>query len=80
MSTLLTFKGFCRTLEIYFRYNRLLLIPVSTKQLSFFLPAAIAELERAFYYVPQPLTKAPGNDATSLTTYTTHTRVSDTSI
>ena len=37
------------------------------------------ELERAFYYAPCPLIdQAPGNDATSLTMYTTHTRTSDT--
>ena len=30
-----------------------------------------------FYYVPHPLIdRTPGNDATSLTTYTTHTRAS----
>ena len=33
---------------------------------------------RAFYYAPHPLIdQAPGNDITSLTMYTTHTRVSD---
>ena len=32
-------------------------------------------LERAFFYAPRPLIdQAPGNDATSLTTYTTHTQ------
>ena len=38
-------------------------------------------LERAFFYAPRPLIdQAPGNDATSLTTYTTHSRASDTNI
>ena len=35
----------------------------------------------AFFYAPRPLIdRAPGNDVTSLTTYTTHTRVGDTNI
>ena len=39
------------------------------------------ELDRAFFYAPRPLIdRAPGNDVTSLTTYTTHTRVGDTNI
>ena len=39
------------------------------------------ELDRAFFYAPRPLIdRAPGNDVTSLTTYTTHTRVGDTRI
>ena len=39
------------------------------------------ELERAFIYVPRPLIdRAPENDVTSLTMYTTHTRVSETNI
>ena len=47
------------------------------EQLSFFLPAAAAELKRGFYYVPRPLIdQAPQNDATSLTKYTMHTRAS----
>ena len=34
-----------------------------------------------FVYAPRPLIdRAPGNDATSLTTYTTHSRASDTNI
>ena len=38
-------------------------------------------LEHVFFYVPRPLIdRAPGNDATSLTTYTTHSRASDTNI
>ena len=38
-------------------------------------------LERAFFYAPRSLIdRAPGNDATSLTTYTTHSRASDTNI
>ena len=37
------------------------------------------EIDRAFFYAPRPLIdRAPGNDVTSLTTYTTHTRVGDT--
>ena len=33
-------------------------------------------LERAFFYAPRPLIdRAPGNDATSLTTYTTHSQL-----
>ena len=37
----------------------------------------LSKLERAFFYVPHPLIdRASGNDATSLTTYTTHTRAS----
>ena len=36
-------------------------------------------LKRAFFYGPCPLIdRAPRNDATSLTTYTTHSRASDT--
>ena len=39
------------------------------------------KLECAFFYVPCPLIDwAPRNDTTSLTTYTTHTRTSDTNI
>ena len=46
----------------------------------FFLLGSV-ELDRAFFYVPRPLIdRAPGNDVTSLTTYTTHTRVGDTRI
>ena len=34
-------------------------------------------VKRAFFYAPRPLIdRAPRNDATSLTTYTTHTRAS----
>ena len=37
-------------------------------------------VERAFFYAPRPLIDRapPRNDVTSLTTYTTHTHVSDT--
>ena len=39
------------------------------------------EIERAFYYAPHPLIdRAPRDDATSLTTYTTDARTSDTNI
>ena len=48
---------------------------------SCWLVCSSKSLERAFFYVPRPLIdQAPGNDATSLTTYTTHSRASDTNI
>ena len=49
---------------------------VSYKQLSF---GWSAELKHTFYYMPCPLiNQTPWNDATSLTTYTTHCHVCDT--
>ena len=37
--------------------------------------------KRAFFYAPRPLIdRGPWNDVTSLTTYTTNTRTSDTNI
>ena len=48
---------------------------------SCWLVCSSKSLERAFFYAPHPLIdQAPGNDATSLTTYTTHSRASDTNI
>ena len=46
-----------------------------------FLFAGLLELDRAFFYAPRPLIdRDPGNDVTSLTTYTTHNRLGDTRI
>ena len=43
-------------------------------QFTFFL-LVCTHSEREFFYAPRPLIdRAPRNDATSLTTYTTHTR------
>ena len=48
---------------------------------SFWLVCSSKSLERAIFYAPRPLIdQAPGNDATSLTTYTMHSRASDTNI
>ena len=48
---------------------------------SSWLVCSSKSLERAFLYAPRPLIdRAPENDATSLTTYTTHSRASDTNI
>ena len=48
---------------------------------SSWLVCSSKSLERAFFYVPRPLIdRAPRNDATSLTMYTTHSRASDTNI
>ena len=60
----------------YYRYS----IPnylVSYRSGNFWYRPSL-ELERTFYYVPCPLIdRAPRNDATSLTMYTTHTHASD---
>ena len=48
---------------------------------SCWLVCSSKSLERALFYAPRPLIdQAPRNDATPLTTYTTHSSASDTNI
>ena len=56
--------------------EQLLAVPEST-----WLVCSWKSLERTFFYAPRPLIDlAPGNDVTSLTTDTAHSRASDKNI
>ena len=68
----------CIIVSILFLWYIQQLLAVSE---SSWLVCSSKSLERTFFYAPRPLIdQAPGNDATSLTTYTTHSRASDTNI
>ena len=69
----LPFKESCRTLEIYFSLFSGRIASYQFQFLCYFLSGCL--------YTPRPLIyRVALNDVTSLTTYRTHTRVSDTNI